>query len=261
MQRISRAVRVSAFLLASALGAGAATAGEEVYFKITLTDARVAAGTHSAGTGEQIEIQSFHWGPRQSTSVASGDMTLKGSKINENAPASRPGTAIGGAIGGWANDGDEAAGAPRGTGSNQMSMDDTAGKEKARRGTRTVDANETITVDGGRTEGDPDRPIVAGSLPNPSASKRQHGAVTISKEWGAASPQLAKPQDQGSVWIRVATPWTACRAGTRYPAIELGDGKASYQLSDVVVTSCAAGGASLSYAKVKVRAWDPERKE
>ena len=85
--------------------------------------------------------------------------------------------------------------------------------------------------------------------------------MTIRKEWGAATPQLAKPQDNSSVWIRVGTPWTACRAGTRYPTVELVEGAASYQLSDVVVTSCAAGGASLSYAKVKVRGWDPAKKE
>lgn len=190
MRRISRAVRVSGFLLASAVCAGAAGAGP-VFMKLEGVDV-----PGKTGSGE-IEIQSFHWGPRQTTSAD---------------------------------------------------------------GSRS------------RSEGDPDRPVIAGSVPNTTTSKRQHGAETISKEWGGAAGarehdkrttwvERSAPAAKGSVWIRVATPWAACRAGARYPMIELGDGKASYRLSDVVVTGCDAGGASLDYAKVTVRGWDPAKKE
>lgn len=228
MRRISRVVRVFGFLLASAVCAGPASAGS-VFMKFDLegTDQAPAAGKE-----KWIEIQSFHWGPRQSTSM----------------------------------DGS------RGRTGNQVMLDDKTGNEKARRGTTTVDANEKITIDGGRTEGDPDRPVIAGSVPDTTGAKRQHGAVTISKEWGASAGarehdkrttwvERSAPEAKGSVWVRVATPWAACRTGARYPMIELGDGKASYRLSDVVVTGCDGGGATLDYAKVSVRGWDPAKKQ
>ena len=193
MQRIARAVRASGFLLASAVCAGAVSAAAaDIYLKIEGHKGELAAGN----PGGEIEIQSFHWGPRQTTS---------------------------------------ADGARSRTG-NQVIMDDRAGREKMQPG------------GGGAQAAQP-------------AEKRQHGAVTITKEWGPSSPQLREPLAKGSVWVKVASPWTACRAGARYPEIELGDGKASYRLSDVVVTQCAAGGASLDYAKVKVRGWDPGKKE
>ena len=240
MQRSSRAVRVSGFLLACAVCAGPAIAGS-VFMKFDGVDV-----PGPPGTGE-IEIHSFHWGATRQpqgqdlgswskadglgvnmgSSPASSDITMKGSKIGENAP--------------------------RGTGANQMTMDDTAGKEKARRGTSTVDANETITIHGGRTEGDPDRPIIAGTVPARGSPKLTQYAIN------GNSP--AVPEPKGSVWIRVATPWTTCRAGTRFPGLELGDGKASYRLSEVVVTRCGADGVGLDYAKVTVRGWDPAKKE
>ena len=92
--------------------------------------------------------------------------------------------------------------------------------------------------------GDPDRPLIAGTVPNPrdSASgqatgKRQHKPITITKEWDAASPQLMKldrPAAKGSVWIRTSQPWADCRVGARYPSVEL-DG---YKLSGIVVSDC-----------------------
>lgn len=94
-----------------------------------------------------------------------------------------------------------------------------------------------------RSTGDPDRPVIAGNVPNPAAAKRQHGQVTITKEWDAATPRLATPLAKGSVWIRVATPWTACRVGARYPSLELGDGGGKkYLLQDVTVARCGRSG-------------------
>lgn len=213
MQRIARAVRVSGFLLACAVFGGGASAAP------VLMKLEGVGPPGTAGASGEIEIQSFHWGPRQTTS-ADGARTRTG---------------------------------------NQVMMDDRDGREKLQPG--GGGANQAAAIGGGRTGGDPDRPVIAGSVPDTTASKRQHGAVTITKEWDAATPRLARPLARGSVWIRMATPWTACRAGARFTGIALVDGAARYQLGDVVVTGCAVGGASLDYAKVTVRGWDPAKKE
>jgi hypothetical protein len=130
-------------------------------------------------------------------------------------------------------------------------------------------SSEKLTVHGNRTEksGDPDRPIVAGRVPNrrgtasvpetgdevmvgmehgdaasgQATGKRQHKPITFTKEWGAATPQIMKldrPAAKGSIWIRTSQPWPACRVGARYPSLELGGGGKRYVLQDVTVASC-----------------------
>ena len=122
-----------------------------------------------------------------------------------------------------------------------------SGGSKAGRGTNSVDKNETITIQGGRTESDIDRPVIIGSLPNPPSPGQvqpmQYNPkeLTISKDnnWGA---KRATPAAKGSVWIRVSTPWTGCRVGRRYPSLELGDGGKTYRLQDVTVANCGRSG-------------------
>jgi hypothetical protein len=95
----------------------------------------------------------------------------------------------------------------------------------ARTGHSMLGASERVTVSGGRTE--------------------------------------TPPPGKGSVWIRVSSPWAGCKVGARYPSLTLeGRGK-SYLLEDVRVASCGGPreGVSFSYAKVKVRGWDPEKIE
>jgi hypothetical protein len=301
MQRTLRAVRVSASILAAALCASAAGAGP-VFIKMEGIDvpgeqieiqsfswgtsppgaAAHVGGGHGTGKVQVHDISMS----RVTDGPASSDIAMKGSKIHQNAPRGtganqmsmddtagreRSGTAIGKAIGGHANDGEQASGRP-------------------------VGASEKLTVGGGRTEtgqatgrrqyrpimiakeagaptpatrrppkltarrgldgsagGDPDRPIVAGTVPAAGTPKLAEHAIN--------GNSLGAPPAKGSVWIRVATPWTRCRAGAHYPRIELGDGSARYELSNVVVTRCEPGGASLDYAKVTVRGWDPSKKE
>jgi hypothetical protein len=105
-------------------------------------------------------------------------------------------------------------------------------------------ANETITIAGGRTE------TVSGQ----ATGKRQHMPIR-------ARTYYDQPQGEGSVWIRVSTPWSACRVGARYPSLSLGGGAKAYVLEDVTVAGCGAGEVALAYKKVKVRAWDPAKKE
>jgi hypothetical protein len=144
----------------------------------------------------------------------------------------------------------------RAIGANQIGMDDTAGKEKSASsfGEWVADVERPQAA-----SGDPDRPVIAGSVPTPPASgqatgKRQHMPIRT-------GPNYDKPQGEGSVWIRVSTPWSACRVGARYPSLSLGGGAKAYVLEDVTVAGCGAGEVALAYKKVKVRAWDPAKKE
>lgn len=91
---------------------------------------------------------------------------------------------------------------------------------RANSGTETsggspVGGNETITTHGNRTES---------GLPT---GKRQHKPFV-----------LAQPLGKGSVWIRVASAWTACRVGERFPTMELSDGGKAYRLEGVTVANC-----------------------
>lgn len=47
----------------------------------------------------------------------------------------------------------------------------------------------------------------------------------------------------------------------RYPEAVLQTATARYELKDVVISGCAADSVSLNYAKVRVRAWNPSKKE
>ena len=104
-----------------------------------------------------------------------------------------------------------------------------------------------------------------------ATGRRTHKPVTFTKEWGSATPQLARPLETGSMTLNVKLP--GCAVGTRYPSAELTTSGGRYAFQDVVVASCggASGGGAggslpteqvtLNYAKVKVRAWDPQKKE
>ena len=81
-----------------------------------------------------------------------------------------------------------------------------------------------------------------------TTSKRQHGSVTISK-----------PLDRGSVTVKGRFP--DCLVGATYPTALLQTAAGRYELSDVVISGCAAGGVALNYKKVTVRGWDPAKKE
>ena len=119
--------------------------------------------------------------------------------------------------------------------------------------------------------GDPDRPVVAGAVPNAkfgavSGVRRDDGLHDKRSAWVARST----PAQAGAVRVKVKLPWLACRVGARYPALELGggDGKA-YVLQGVTVASCGGKGdaddrpteeVAFYYNKVQVRSWDPKMK-
>ena len=90
-----------------------------------------------------------------------------------------------------------------------------------------------------------DPPEPASGLPT---GKRMHKPVV-----------LTRPLDRGSVALRGS--FAGCEVGKRYAGAQFAGGGMMYQLEDVVVADCGQGGAILNYAKVKVRGWDPEKKE
>jgi hypothetical protein len=99
--------------------------------------------------------------------------------------------------------------------------------------------------------GDPDRPIIAGSVPNDGAARESKLQALRAR----AVADIAKPPPgRSSVWIRVATPWAACRVGARYPAMTLSGNGRGHRLEDVRVSSCAADRISLRAERI--RAWD-----
>jgi len=87
----------------------------------------------------------------------------------------------------------------------------------------------------------------SGSSARP-AEKRQHGWATVSK-----------PLDRGAVMVKGKLP--GCTVGAAYPDAVLLTAEARYELSDLVISGCAMDSVSLNYAKVRVRGWDPEKKE
>jgi hypothetical protein len=63
----------------------------------------------------------------------------------------------------------------------------------------------------------------------------------------------------GTLTVRGSFP--GCKVGKRYPRAEMGDGSVRFVIDNIIVTSCGSGGATLEYSKVRVRGWDPEKKE
>ena len=66
--------------------------------------------------------------------------------------------------------------------------------------------------------------------------------MTITQEIDRTDLVLPRPLPQGSVRVKVKTPWLACRVGARYPVLVLGGGGQRYRLLDATVSSC--GGAA-----------------
>lgn len=76
-----------------------------------------------------------------------------------------------------------------------------------------------------------------------------------------AGETVREPLPTGSVRIEVKLPWPGCTEGARYPAAELVAAGSIYELKEVVISSCAPDALTLNYSKVKVRAWNPTKKE
>jgi hypothetical protein len=203
--------------LATASAASGPTGGtEEVYFKITLQEARA-----QDGKGQHLEVHSFQWG------VATSPLKLERNYVKS-----------------WSTSGDAAT--PRGT--NQMTMDDTAGKEEAAAGSQAS----------GRVTGiasDPSEPASG-----QATGKRQHKPLLMRGYYDQAPPPA-----RGN--LTVLASGAPCRIGARYPSLSLSGGGKDYLLQDVRVAACgdtAAGPEeqiTFVYGRVTVRGWDPKSRQ
>ncbi|MEP7130638.1 MAG: hypothetical protein ABI770_05870 [Sphingomicrobium sp.] len=84
--------------------------------------------------------------------------------------------------------------------------------------------------------------------------KRQHGWVTF------AAP-VASNTAGGAVRVKVKFPWLDCKVGAAFPDAVLQNDAGRYELENVLISGCAPDSVTLDYAKVRVRGWDPEKKE
>jgi hypothetical protein len=195
--------RLSRVLVAAALASGLCVpAAAAPFLKIKDIDGESKDDRHK----EEIEILSWSWGASQAGGGAASIDDLKASSVKPQA-------------GEWIADVERPGAA-------------------APASSRTVDADEKITIHANRTE-----------------AKRTPPTVTLKR--GMARMALAVPLPSGSVRVKVRFPWLGCRVGATYPELELGDGASSYTLRDAVVTSCgsAAGGrpteeVAFNYARI-----------
>ena len=87
------------------------------------------------------------------------------------------------------------------------------------------------------------------------AEKRQHGWVTV------AAPVASDAAAGGAVRVKVKFPWLDCKVGAAFPDAVLQNDAGLYEFENVLISGCAPDGVTLNYAKVRVRGWDPEKKE
>jgi len=278
MNRASLLSRVFlAAVLASAMGVPASAAGDHF---IKLPPADGDADAAKDGHGEQIEVHSVQWGgaPASSRSFkgetigieptyeSSGvskarggtstvdtneKITIHGGRTESKLPGKRTPPTV--TLKRGMTTGTETTGG----GPNDINNLKTSSvnPRNARSTPPELPIMASVTEKGASRQatGDPDRPIIAGTAPNPSPTadrKRQYASIqagptpynpkeySVSKSNKRAAAARATPLDKGSVWVRVATPWAACRVGARYPSLELGGAGKRYVLQDVTVASC-----------------------
>ena len=188
--------------------------------------------------GQQLEVQSYHWGPRQTTS-ADGSRTRAGNQvILDDTPG---GAAAKERQAGMKDMAAERSGSEAGggldAGMKQLEAKDRMGDSRS--GHSMLGASDRVTH-------------------NPPPP-RDGGLGSESERRNYAPVKFATPRDRGSLTFAGAMP--GCEVGKRYAGAQFAAGAMRYELTDVVITNCSANGVSLNYGKVKVRGWNPEKKE
>lgn len=286
---------ILAAAIAALATASAAAWQEEAYFTITLLDAPGAAPDQ----GQRLEVQSYRWGSDSSAiklepvritsyqlggsgvdSSSGGVAKVDGFAVKQKAKPADPGQ-----HGNWLADVERPH--ARGTGRNELKLDDTAGKEKSASGSgrattdmvmkgssigensssgTTVGASQTVSVGGSRTESGRPAGRVTGIASDPAdpasgqaTGKRQHKPLLTRGYYDQSAPP-----ERGI--LTVLAGGVACRVGARFPSLALSGRGRTYLLHDVEVAACngASGGAEeigFVYGKVQVRGWDPKTRQ
>ena len=232
----SRDVRVACIALACVVvPASAASAAADYFLKLEGVKGESKADKHKG----EIEIQSFSWGASRA-SDGSYDALTDGLIIMRNTDPPAPAAAA------------KAGGT--GLGKGKASMSDLS----VMRGPR-----QTTSMDGTH--------VVAGDVDGDgradAAAAGRHGVGMPSVKRTHSPIKIIRPLETGSMTMNMKL--AGCAVGTRYPSAELTTPGGRYALQDLVVASCGGGSGgslpteqvTLNYTKVKVRAWNPEKKE
>jgi len=217
------AVLATALVAFAATSAAAGPTGgkEEVYYTITLTNARA----HQESKGQQLEVHSFQWGSASSVAKVDSFAVKQGVK-----PVSGGGRSE-------MKMEDSAGGADAARDLDGMTKDlqaqDKMGNPSSAAGVRVasgdvndsrkpgVGASESMTVGGSQTQS---------GLPT---GKRQHKPMVSRGYYDQSMPPAS-----GSLTVLASLP--GCRVGARYPSLTLSGGGKSFTLQDVTVASCGA---------------------
>lgn len=221
---------LAAFAASGAAAAPPTGGKEEVYFTITLTDARATDSPYlgrNDGRLQSFEIKEWSF---DKVSKVDSFTVKQGVKPGGTADVTmKRGT------------GPSTAAAPGGVAVASGDVNDSA--------STGVGVSESVTVGSGQTES------------AQATGKRQHMPLRIRQYYDQAPPP------SGSFRVKVRYPWPDCRVGTRYPSLALNAGGKSYLLQDVQIADCGGTEGSpveevgFVYGKVTVRGWDPEKKE
>ena len=165
--------------------------------------------------------------------------------------------------------------APAGGGANQMRMNDTAGGANASIETQRKDLVAESRMQDSRGHsmlGASDKTTLHDPPPPRDGGLGSESELTAS---GQAGPRQTsgryltlrpRPVDSGPGTLVVQGAFPACTVGKRYGGMQFASGGMRYELKDVVISNCptAAGPKeeiTFVYGTVKVRGWDPKKKE
>ena len=255
----SRGLTVACIALAGAvLPASAAGAAADYFLKLDGVKGESKDDKHKG----EIEISSFSWGTTRHAD-GSYDALTDGLLIVRHNSDPPPSGAAGGGGGGAA-----------GSGAGKVNMQDMS----VMRGPRQTTSLDGPQVAAGDVDGDGRADTAAagkfGAVSGAHRDDSLSGARSVKPPRDSASGlatgkrthkplKLIKPLETGSMTMHMKL--AGCAVGTRYPSAELTTPGGRYALADVVVASCGGGApteqVTLNYAKVKVRAWDPQKKE
>ena len=251
---------VLAALAASSAAAGGpgGDADSTGFFQMRLGTS--AASLKFEGVEGETAIQAFQWGPRQTTS-AGGWAKADGLGVSWETPQSTETT------GGYG---------PANTKYSSVKL-----------GRAASSAGSTGSADAGRVTGlatDPSDPAAARTATHEPKPPRDGGLGSESERTFVAPHVLERGRgvdiaavdgqiSPGAGSLSVKGSFPGCAVGKRYAGAQFAAGAMRYELKDVVISNCAPDGLSLSYArvkynsspptdsKVKVRGWDPSKKE